>query len=53
MDYMEFSQGDYGFAPVYETYEFNVGPDGFKGVIDSYHIVGRIIVRMIVNQMEI
>ncbi len=36
MDYMEFSQGDYGFAPVYETYEFNVGPDGFKGEIFSY-----------------
>jgi plastocyanin len=35
MDYIEL-QGDYGFAPVYETYEFNVGPDGFKGVIDSY-----------------
>jgi plastocyanin len=36
MDYMEFSQGDYGFAPVYETYEFNVGPDGFEGDIFSY-----------------
>ena len=35
MDYFEL-QEDYGFAPVYETYEFNVGPDGFEGDIFSY-----------------
>jgi plastocyanin len=35
MDYFDF-QENYGFAPVYETYEFNVGPDGFEGEIFSY-----------------